>query len=90
MKPTAPSMGWRWTRLAATTVAVFVVWGVVLPKLGGVPQVADHISSQQRLDIDPSALFYTELKISAGVAHRQERRQQDSAIDFWHPRIELP
>lgn len=79
------STGRRWTLLAATLCGVLAVWGVVLPRLSAVPHVADHIATQQRLGIDPSALFYTELKISAGIAHRQERRQQHSRAGFWRP-----
>ncbi|MGC3972234.1 MAG: hypothetical protein QM775_34320 [Pirellulales bacterium] len=73
----------QWAGLVATVCVVLVAWGVVLPRLNALPAVAEHIATQQRLEIDPAALFYTELKMSAGVAHRQERRLQDSADSFW-------
>ena len=81
---TSPSCR-QWLRLAATLSLVLFAWGVVLPRLSAVPAVADHVATQQRLDIDPSALFYTELKMSAGVAHRRERSVEDAAAEFWRP-----
>lgn len=73
----------RWAGLAALACGVSLAWGVALPRLGAWPAVAEHIATQERLEIDPSALFYTELKPSAGFAHRAERRLACSPAAFW-------
>jgi hypothetical protein len=36
-------------------------------------QIAEHIKQQQNLNIDPSAMYYSELEILPAIAHRVER-----------------
>ena len=59
------------------------VWLIVLPLIGRQPSVSEHIATQQRLGIDPSALFYTELQNSSGIARHAERLQGTYSSEFW-------
>ena len=62
-----------WIRLSITLVVIAITWLGILPWLGRLPLVEEHIARQQRLGIDPSAMFYTELEIMPEIAHRRER-----------------
>lgn len=74
-------------KLAIALAALAGVWLVVLPLVSEQSRVSQHIEQQQRLGIDPSAMFYSELEIVPAIAHRVERmRLIDRAnIDSEHP-----
>ena len=74
----------RWGSLGVAIAAMGLVWLVVLPRIGEQPRVAEHIVTQQRLGIDPSALFYSELEIAAGIAHHVERLHDTHSGKFWN------
>lgn len=59
-------------RLLISLATVAVVWLGVLPRLCDQPDIAQHIRTQQQLNIDPSALFYTELDVMPLIIHRVE------------------
>ena len=63
----------RYLRFAVALALVALVWLVVLPLIGEQPAVSRHIAEQQRLGIDPSAKFYSELEFLPPVVHRMER-----------------
>lgn len=48
-------------RMSACLAAIAVVWLVVLPIVGQHPNIDAHIRRNERLGIDPSAKYYTEL-----------------------------
>jgi hypothetical protein len=56
---------------------------VLLPFIGGQQPVADHIANQQRLGIDPSAMFYTELEVAPVLTNHVERLQETYPDRFW-------
>lgn len=41
------------------------VWLLVLPSIGRLPGVSDHIQTMKDLRIHPDAMFYTELESSS-------------------------
>jgi hypothetical protein len=51
-----------WLRLAAGAVAVAVVWCGLLPRLLELEPVARHVSLMEERQVDPSAMYYTELE----------------------------
>ena len=48
-------------RLACATVAIAVVWLVVLPWVAGRPAVARHLRAMDEGEVNPAAMVYTEL-----------------------------
>jgi hypothetical protein len=72
-----------WARLIATIVAIGAIWLLLLPLIGGQHDVAAHIANQQRLGIDPSAMFYTELEVAPVLTDRVERLRETYPDRFW-------
>ncbi len=79
----AKSTAQRWIRLAVAMAAIAIVWLIVLPLIGKQPMVSEHIATQQRLQIDPSALFYSELEIAPAIARHVERLHDSFSDCFW-------
>lgn len=73
----------RWGSLLIACTAIGLVWLVLLPLIALHPDVAAHIATQQRLGIDPSAMFYSEMEILPAVVHRVERLNQAHSAEFW-------
>lgn len=76
-----------WTRLAAGLLAIVVVWIAALPRLADQPPVRRHIEFLQQRQIDPSAMFYTELEPMGEVRTRVERIRHDHPAQFWQPQL---
>lgn len=55
-----PVRGWR--RLALITLTGIVIWCGVLPWVGQQASVRQWIERNERLGIDPTAMYYTELE----------------------------
>lgn len=51
----------RTMKFAAACVVIAVVWLKLLPRLSDWPPIREHIDSMQQQDINPSAMFYTEV-----------------------------
>jgi hypothetical protein len=49
-------------QLLICVIAIIVLWCVVLPKLGKTDWMSRWIRRNQQRNIDPSAMFYTELE----------------------------
>lgn len=60
--------GWR--RLGAACAALLMIWGVVLPAVGQLPLVSEHVDWLEQQQIDPSAMYYTELDSFKPVLQR--------------------
>lgn len=73
----------RWIRLIATVVAIGAIWLVLLPFIGGQQRVAAHIANQQRLGIDPSAMFYTELDVAPVLTDHVDQLRETYPDRFW-------
>lgn len=79
------SMTGRWLRFAVAFLSVAAIWRLALPWVESYPQVSEHIATQKKLGVDPSAMFYTELEISSPIAHHVERLQEWHGNRFWNP-----
>jgi hypothetical protein len=71
------------TCLLATLAALAFVWLVLLPWLSRQPAVREHIHTQERQGINPSALYYTDLEILPPIVHRIERMHESPHDPFW-------
>lgn len=78
-KPTISARG----RFACAILVIASLWLVALPVLESIPAVTQHISTQKRLGVDPSALFYTELEIAPDIAHHVEQLHDVHSSKFW-------
>ena len=54
-------------RFLASIFVMLVVWLVVLPAIGRLTVVRDHVARLEAARIDPSAMYYTELEIMNDV-----------------------
>jgi hypothetical protein len=70
-------------KLFLVLLSVGFGWLVVLPAVGAQRVVAEHIDTQKKLGIDPSAMFYTELEISPTIASHVERLNEAHPASFW-------
>ena len=52
----------RWSRFSIAVLIVLLVWLVVLPRMGRIDAVQQRIERNERLGIDPSAMFYSDLE----------------------------
>ena len=69
----------RWRRLAAALLLLAGVWLVVLPLVGGNPAIRRYIERNERLGIDPSVKFYSELPAMPSIlADIRAMRQRDA------------
>jgi hypothetical protein len=73
----------RWGRLAVVSIVIGLIWLVVLPIIGEQPYVSEHIATQQRLGINPSAMYYTELQMAPDIAGHIERLHDSYSEKFW-------
>ena len=52
----------RWAKFSLAVLAVSLVWLVVLPRIARIAAVQERIERNERLGIDPSAMFYSDLE----------------------------
>jgi len=67
--------------------AILVLWLAVLPRIADQPPVQRHIEFLEQRQIDPSAMFYTELEPMAEVRTRVARIRHDHPAPFWKPQL---
>ena len=77
----------RWMRLAIGVAAILVLWLAVLPRLADQPPVRRHIEFLEQRQIDPSAMFYTELEPMGEVRARVAQIRRDHPASFWEPQM---
>jgi hypothetical protein len=75
-------------RLGACSAALVFLWLAVLPRLAAQPSVQQHIEFLQHRQIDPSAMFYTELEAMEGVDARMGAIRREHGARFWRPGTE--
>ncbi|MFO0906004.1 MAG: hypothetical protein U0939_23555 [Pirellulales bacterium] len=61
-------------RFVASVAALSFIWLVVLPSIGRLTAVREHVARLEAARIDPSAMYYTELEMMNDV--------RDSVHDF--------
>ncbi|SFH99710.1 hypothetical protein [Planctomicrobium piriforme] len=73
----------RIASFAAAVAAVATVWLVVLPAAGNRADVRGLIERNERLGIDPSAKFYTELPGMQGFLDNIDSALRRHGESFW-------
>lgn len=81
----ARQRGRGWLRLALGSAAILVLWLAVLPWLANQPPIRRHVEFLERRQIDPSAMFYTELEPMGELRGRLARTRRDHPASFWTP-----
>jgi hypothetical protein len=66
-----------WARLAAHVAVLAVVWLAILPFIGRQPKIDAYIRRNERLGIDPSAKFYTEIPAMPELFERVQHRRRN-------------
>ena len=61
--------------LAFSTLGIALVWCLVLPWLSGRPAIQKRLEFLDQRDIDPSAMYYTELEAMDAILDRIEGRK---------------
>lgn len=54
----------RWIQLVVAAMAIAVAWLVILPQLGELGPIADHLERLDRHGIEADAMYWTELESS--------------------------
>lgn len=70
-------MNLRHVKLLAIVVLIGGIWGVVLPYLSGTETLRRRFEWLQENQIDPAAMYYTELPMMEAVLARNERSPLD-------------
>ncbi len=70
-------------RLLAACLVIAGVWFVLLPELGRMRAVREHIERNVRNGIDPSAKFYTELPGMPLILERVDSAHRRDGAAFW-------
>jgi hypothetical protein len=60
--------------LVGWVVVLAIIWFALLPFLGRQPSIASYIQRNERLGIDPSAKFYTEVPAAPELIERMQNR----------------
>lgn len=69
--------------LMASVAVIAVLWMMVLPQISGSFSVRTYIERNERLGIDPSVKFYTDLPAMPALYDRIERANHREAGAFW-------
>jgi hypothetical protein len=70
-------------RLATCVIAFAVCWLLLLPLAAQQPAIHNYIERNERLGVDPSAKFYSELPAMPAIADRVDQIRNQHALAFW-------
>jgi threonine dehydrogenase-like Zn-dependent dehydrogenase len=74
---------YRSVRATLAVAALSLIWLVILPWMGQRPMFRDHIRMMERDGIDPSAMFYSELRELDEVEATFRRLAEEEPDLFW-------
>jgi hypothetical protein len=66
-------------RFGLSMGVIAIVWCIILPWTARRPAMDEHLQWLDDRGIDPSAMYYTELKMMEPILHRLERQRQVGA-----------
>ena len=75
----------RWGVFASITVLIALVWLLLLPSLASRPTLRRQIDFLDAHEIDPSAMFYTELEATDAALNRVEEFHRRHPLALWIP-----
>ena len=79
-----------WTRLLLAVVLIVVLWGGVFPWVAGWSGIESFIARNHELEIDPAAMFYSELPAMENARNRVRSAQRTSPRAWWGIAETLP
>ncbi len=62
----------RWARLGLGLLLLGTLWLYLLPRIARLPAVNAHRQWLDQREINPSAMYYTDLKVMKSILSRQE------------------
>jgi hypothetical protein len=69
--------------LASCALAMAACWLIILPLAAQQPAIHDYIDRNERLGVDPSAKFYSELPAMPTIARRVAKIRNQHGRAFW-------
>lgn len=69
-----------WIKLIMAALALIAIWCILLPCIGQLPWVRNHIQTMQEKRIHPDAMYYTELESNDPDETGLETLHTDSSI----------
>lgn len=75
--------GWR--SLAVIVAAAALTWLAILPRVAEWPPVRAYIAENERLGIDPSAKFYTEMPLQEANRIAMDAARRNAPAAWWQP-----
>ncbi len=78
-EPVTPLTQHRAVRLLAWLIFLGVVWLVVLPWWAARPHMHEHLQWLDEKQVDPSAMYYTELEAMQPILTEMYRRSRQAA-----------
>ena len=73
----------RCSALGSISMAMLVIWTIVLPWIGAWPSVRGRIDFLDQQGIDPAALYYTDLKAMAEIEANIAILESTNPGIFW-------
>lgn len=74
-------------RFVAWTATLLVVWLVILPSIGRLTSVREHVARLEAARIDPSAMYYTELEMMNDVRESVHDFHRRHPSGLWSGRM---
>lgn len=75
----------RYRRATIALAVVAFLWLVVLPTIGRLEPVRDFIDANESRDINPGAMYYTELEAMPRIIDEVDRTRENASEAFWRP-----
>jgi hypothetical protein len=72
-----------WCRLTVVIFATAVVWLIILPSVARIPQVAARRAANEARGINPSAMYYTELRAMPALESQLRERIEKQPRALW-------
>lgn len=73
----------RWIRFLALTALSGILWLVVLPRAAEIPRLQSEIEFLEQRQIDPSAMFYTDLETVEQTVQNINQFHQENPDGLW-------
>lgn len=75
----------RLLRFFVAVTGLILVWFGLLPRLGDLPVVRNRIERNEALNINPGAMYYSELEAMPRIIDAVDHTRESSNEAFWEP-----
>lgn len=73
----------RWIRFLTLTLLLGILWLIVLPRAAEIPRLQSEIEFLEERNIDPSAMFYTDLETVEQTVQNINQFHQKNPDGLW-------